>query len=192
MAPAHEVARVPLGMIHGRFQPFHVGHLEYLHLALERSESLIVGITNPDPFQIAPEDTSAHRHHAEANPFTFFERLSMIRDTLLEEGVPLERVAIIPFPVNLPERWRYYVPPEAHHFVRVFSAWEQTKVDRLAEAGYAVEVLSPGAAKQVEATEVRRRLATGEDWRALVPPAVARVIEASPAAFPMLTPARRD
>ena len=83
---------------------------------------------------------------------------------------------LIPFPVNLPERWRHYVPLDVHHYVRVFSEWEQAKVDRLREHGYAVEVLQPGAEKQVEATEVRRRMAAGEDWEALVPPAVARVI----------------
>lgn len=171
--------RVPLGMIHGRFQPFHNGHLEYLRLALERSDVLLVGITNPDPHQVAEEDTATHRHQPGANPFTFFQRLMMIREAVREDHIAPERIIIIPFPVNLPERWRYYVPPEAHHFVRVFSAWEQAKVDRIAAAGYAVEVLSPGATKDVEATEVRRRLATGEDWRALVPTAVARIIHAS-------------
>lgn len=170
--------RVPLGMIHGRFQPFHNGHLEYLHLALGRSDSLLVGITNPDPFQTAEEDTSTHRHRADANPFTFYQRLEMIRCTTMDEGIDPSRITIIPFPVNLPERWRYYVPAHAHHFVRVFSAWEQTKVDRLAAGGFAVDILTPGATKDVEATEVRRRLAAGEDWRALVPAAVARIIEA--------------
>ena len=168
---------VPLGMIHGRFQPFHCGHLEYLRLARERCETLIVGITNPDPTQIAQEETSDHRHHDEANPFTFFERLMMIRELLREEGVAERESIIIPFPVNLPDRWRYYLPRDVTHYVRVFSPWEQTKVDRLREAGYEVEILTPGAGKTFEATEVRRRMVSGEDWRSLVPPAVARVID---------------
>ncbi len=100
----------------------------------------------------------------------------MIREAVIEDRVPLERVLIIPFPVNLPDRWRYYLPPDVTHYVRVFSEWEQAKVDRLREYGYAAEVLQPGAAKQIEATEVRRRMAEGEDWAELVPPAVARVI----------------
>ncbi|MEZ4502814.1 MAG: adenylyltransferase/cytidyltransferase family protein [Dehalococcoidia bacterium] len=174
-APAED--RVPLGMIHGRFQPFHLGHREYLHLALDRSEELIVGITNPDPWQIAEEAASSHRHREDANPFTFFERLRMVRAVLLDDGIPLERVYIIPFPVNLPERWDSYVPDGAVHFVRVFSEWEQTKVDRLREHGYRAEILTPGIEKEIEATEVRRRLAAGGDWRALVPPGTARVIE---------------
>ena len=167
---------VPLGMIHGRFQPFHCGHLEYLRLARERCETLIVGITNPDPTQIAPEETADHRHHDEANPFTFFERLMMIRELLMDDAVPPERTVLIPFPVNLPDRWRYYLPADVVHYVRVFSPWEQTKVDRLRGEGYETEVLTPGVEKEVEATEIRRRMAAGEDWEALVPPAVARVI----------------
>lgn len=165
------------GMVHGRFQPFHLGHLEYTLKALERCETLIVGITNPDPTQTANEETSEHRHREESNPFTFFERQLMIRAVLDDEGVPAERVVFIPFPVNLPDRWRYYVPSEAVQFVRVFSAWEQTKVDRLREAGYCVVVLDPAAAKEFEATDVRRLIIDGGAWQELVPPGVARVIE---------------
>ena len=164
------------GMIHGRFQPFHLGHREYLQLALERCETLLIGITNPDPAQIAEEAESSHRHRADANPYTFFERLLMVRETILDEGIPLERVLLLPFPVNLPDRWRYYLPADVTHYLRVFSDWEQAKVARLRDHGYAVEVLQPGAKKEIEATEVRRRMAAGEDWEALVPPAVARVI----------------
>lgn len=163
-------------MIHGRFQPFHNGHREYLHHALERCQTLLVGITNPDPAQIAEEATSDHRHLAESNPFTFFERLTMIRETVIEDGISLPRVVTVPFPVNSPDRWRYYVPADHVHFVRVFSDWEQTKVDRLREAGYRTEVLDPGVEKEIEATEVRRRMSVGEDWESLVPPAVARVL----------------
>ncbi len=163
-------------MIHGRFQPFHNGHLEYLGAAVQRCENLIVGITNPDPTQVSEEETSQHRHLPESNPFTFFQRSVMIRELLIEEGIPLERSLIIPFPVHAAEIWRYYLPPNVVHYLRVFSPWEQAKVDRLRQQGYAVEVLHPGVSKDVEATEVRRRMASGEDWEELVPPAIARVI----------------
>ena len=163
-------------MIHGRFQPFHNGHLEYLRAAVERCENLVIGITNADPTQISEEATSEHRHLSESNPFTFFQRSVMIRELLIEDGIPLERSLIIPFPVHSPERWRYYLPPNVVHYLRVFSPWEQAKVDRLRQQGYAVEVLHPGVSKAVEATEVRRRMADGEGWEELVPPSVARVI----------------
>ena len=169
--------RARFGMIHGRFQPFHNGHREYMQLSLARCETLIVGITNPDPGQILEEQTSAHRHLAESNPFTFFERLRMIRESIVDDGIALDRVLIVPFPVNHPERWKYYVPRDHTHFVRVFSDWEQAKVDRLRAAGYRCEVLQPGAPKEIEATEIRRRMSAGERWHDLVPPGVARVID---------------
>ena len=43
-APPHAIVAV-----HGRFQPFHVGHLEYVQLALGLGRFCYVGITNPDP-----------------------------------------------------------------------------------------------------------------------------------------------
>ena len=163
-------------MIHGRFQPFHNGHLEYLRAARPLCETLVIGITNPDPSQISQEDTSEHRHLPQSNPFTYLERLLMIRAVVVDEEMPLEDVVIVPFPVNFPERWHYYVPRDIVHYVRVFSEWEQAKVDRLRANGYRVEVLHPGANKGVEASEVRRRMADGENWEALVPPPVSLLI----------------
>jgi cytidyltransferase-like protein len=165
------------GMVHGRFQPFHNGHLEYVRAARPLCQTLIVGITNPDPAAIREEPTSEHRHLPEANPYTYFERLLMVREVLRDESIPDGHSIIIPFPVNSPERWSHYVPPNTVHYLRVFSDWEQSKVNRLREHGYRVEVLHPGIEKEIEASEVRRRMAGGEDWRLLVPPAVARVIE---------------
>lgn len=165
------------GMIHGRFQPFHLGHLTYLRAALELCQTLIIAITNPDPATVREEAEASHRHREEANPFSFFQRQMMIRETLLEEGIDLRRVVIIPFPINFPERWRYYLPPDTVQFIRVFSDWERKKVQRFQEAGYAVQVLDPGAEKEVEASEVRVQMGSGGDWRSLVPQGVARVID---------------
>jgi len=164
-------------MVHGRFQPFHNGHLEYLQAARDLCETLVIGITNPDPATVVEDPTSVHRHLPESNPYTYFERLLMVREVLSTEGVPPDRAIIIPFPVNAPDRWRYYLPPRVVHYIRVFSDWEQAKVDRLREHGYRVEILHPGIEKAIEASEVRRRMAAGEDWQSLVPPAVERVIE---------------
>ena len=172
------VLKPRFGMIHGRFQPFHNGHLEYLLAALEQCETLIIGITNPDPTQISQEAESEHRHRPDSNPFTFFQRLLMIRQLVLELDLASEeQVIFVPFPINFPDRWHYYVPSDVVHYVRVFSPWEQAKVERLRSFGYAVEVLHEGIAKEVEATEIRQRMAGGEGWQELVPAAVARVIE---------------
>ncbi|MDQ6921232.1 MAG: hypothetical protein M3170_06505, partial [Candidatus Dormibacteraeota bacterium] len=138
--------------------------------------ALVVGITNPEPGVVPLESSSPHRHLPEANPFSFWERLLMVRAALGAAGIDPARVAIVPFPIHQSSRWRHYLPPGVTHFIRVFSAWEEAKAARLRAAGYAVVEL-PVAEKAVSGTEVRRRLAGGEDWRSLLPPAVAELLQ---------------
>jgi nicotinamide-nucleotide adenylyltransferase len=169
-------------MIHGRFQPFHNGHLAYLRAAAARCDDLFVGITNPDPARVKPEAADPSRHLPESNPWTYTDRLLMVEAAASEAGLRLDRVHVIPFPVNEPELWPSYVPDGVTQFVRLFSEWGTEKVDRLREAGYEVVVLDEGAAKEVSGTDVREALRAGGDWEALVPLGVARVIrQAAPA-----------
>ena len=167
------------GMIHGRFQPFHNGHLDYMRKAMARCEHLIVGITNPDPFEIEEEEASSHRHLEESNPFTFFQRLNMIRAVLIGEGTDLANVTLVPFSVHHPEKWPYYLPPAQSvvQYVRIFSEWEQTKAQRLRANGFTVEVLDEGAPKELSGVDVRSVMEAGDGWESLVPPGAAEVIE---------------
>ena len=164
------------GMIHGRFQPFHNGHLEYLRGAAERSDEVFVGITNPDPQRVKEEPSDPLRHLPESNPFTYVERLLMVEAVAEDEGI---RVHVIPFPVNEPELWSAYVPDGVTQYLRLFSEWGGTKRDRMREAGYEVVVLDEGAEKWISGADVRAALRAGDEWEALVPPGVARIIRAS-------------
>lgn len=164
------------GMVHGRFQPFHLGHLEYTLAALRRCEHLFIGITNADPSLILPEAADPERHKPEANIFTFFERQWMIRAALVDAGVDLTRISIVPFPIHHPERWRFYCPPEVTQFIRIFSAWGKEKLRRFEETGWSVEVLDSEASKEVSGSEVRRRMLKGQGWEELVSRGVASVL----------------
>jgi cytidyltransferase-like protein len=164
------------GMIHGRFQPFHLGHLEYLKGAAARSEQLFVGITNPDRERIKPEASDPLRHLPESNPYTYVERLLMVKAAARDAGIEAARVHVIPFPVNEPELWPAYVPDGVVQYIRLFSGWGGTKLDRLREAGYEVVVLDEGAEKEISGADVREALRTGGDWEALVPPGVAALL----------------
>src|ERR671924_2061256 len=145
-------------MIHGRFQPFHNGHLEYLRGAAERCEELFVGITNPDPERIKPEASDPLRHLPESNPWSYVERLLMVKAAARDLGLDLTRVHVIPFPVNEPELWPAYVPDGVRQYLRLFSEWGGTKLERLRGAGYEVVVLDQGAAKQISGADVRSAL----------------------------------
>ena len=161
------------GMIHGRFQPFHNGHLEYLRGAAERSDEIFVGITNPDPTRIKEEPSDPLRHLPESNPFSYVERLLMVTAVAEDEGI---RAHVIPFPVNEPELWAAYVPQGVTQYLRLFSDWGGTKLERMRDAGYEVVILDEGASKEISGAEVRAAMREGRDWQELVPPGVVRVI----------------
>jgi cytidyltransferase-like protein len=164
------------GMIHGRFQPFHKGHLEYLRGAAARSDEVFVGITNPDPERIRPEASDPLRHLPESNPWSYVERLLMVKAAAADLGLDLAHVHVIPFPVNEPELWPAYVPEGLTQYIRLFSDWGGTKIERMRAAGYEVVVLDEGAEKGLSGADVRAALREGGDWEALVPPGVAQVI----------------
>ncbi len=165
------------GMIHGRFQPFHLGHLEYLRGAVERSEEVFVGITNPDPTRVKPEPSDPARHLPESNPWTYAERMLMVKAAAVDLELDLARVHPIPFPVNEPELWAAYVPEGVTQYLRLFSDWGGTKLERMRAAGYEVEILDEGAEKEISGADVREAIRSGGDWESLVPPGVARVIK---------------
>lgn len=167
------------GMVHGRFQPPHNGHLAYIRAAAERCAHLFVGITDPDRRATRPEADDPRRHLPESNPFTYTERLLMIAAGAEEAG--LGGIRIIPFPITEPDLWDDYVPRDAVHFLRLFSPWGESKLQRLRARGYRTEVLDAPGGKEVSGEEVRAAIRRGGDWSDLVPPAVARFIHRLPA-----------
>ena len=69
------------------------------------------------------------------------------------------------------------MPPDVVQFIRLFSDWGGTKLDRLRAAGYEVVVLDEGAEKEISGADVRAALREGGDWERLVPPGVAAVLK---------------
>jgi nicotinamide mononucleotide adenylyltransferase len=165
--------RYKYGMIHGRFQPFHLEHLRYFRLVWEQSEHVIVGITNPDPSTIVADELNEHRHLQEENPLTFIERLMMIQETLRDEGYPPERIFMVPMPIHHPDRWQYYIPQGTVIFVVVYSPWEKQKAERFRKAGFDV-VIVDNLKKGISGRQVRSLIRSNGNWESLVPSAVAR------------------
>jgi len=165
-----------VGVIHGRFQPLHVGHLEYLLAGSARCELLVVGITNPDPAATVREETDLARGEAAANPCTFYERLVMVEGALAESGVARDAFRIVPFPHGNPELLRYYAPHDATYFLTIYDAWGETKLRRFTELGLRTDVMWRRGAKVTSGTELRERIARRRPWEHLVPRAVAAAI----------------
>ena len=138
---------------------------------------MFVGITNPDPARIKPEPADPLRHLPESNPYSYVERLLMVEAAAADAGIEAERLHVVPFPVNEPELWDAYVPRDVVQYIRLFSDWGGTKLERLREAGYEVVVLDEGAEKELSGADVRAAIREGGDWERLVPRGVATVLK---------------
>lgn len=168
-----------MGVIHGRFQVLHNDHLRYLLAGSERCGLLIIGITNPDPSHTRSDPADPRRSTQAANPLTYFERALLITHVLREAGVPPAQFLTVPFPINLPELYRYYVPLDAVFFLTVYDEWGHRKLRLLKELGLRTEVLweRPPEQKGLSAAYVRRLMTDGQPWHHLVPPACAQLLE---------------
>lgn len=92
------------GVVCGRFQIFHNEHLRYVLAAKEKCNYLLIGITSPEGATGHMEIADANRGKEVANPCTFYERLCIIKNALLDAGVRLEEFDIVPYPIEEPQK----------------------------------------------------------------------------------------
>ena len=156
---------VKRGLFVGRFQPFHLGHLNAMRDVLKEVDELVIVIG------------SAQYSHNLDDPFTAGERLVMVRKALEEAGIDYARVWVVPVPdVHLHMMWVSAVEGYVPEFDVVYSNEPLTR--RLfIEAGYRVRSIHFHKRKVYSSTEIRERLLNGESWEKLVPKSVAEVIK---------------
>jgi nicotinamide-nucleotide adenylyltransferase len=152
------------GLYVGRFQPFHLGHLEAIKKILEEVEELVVVIG------------SAQYSHTKDNPYTAGERLVMIRSALEEAKVDFGRVWVVPVPdVHLHMMWVSAVEGYTPKFQIVYTNEPLTK--RLfMEANYKVKEIPFFERQFYSSTSVRQKMQLDESWKILVPKSVADFI----------------
>ncbi|MDD7390980.1 MAG: adenylyltransferase/cytidyltransferase family protein [Lachnospiraceae bacterium] len=166
-----DVKKKRTGLVCGRFQVFHNDHLKYVLEAGKRCDHLIVGITSPDPSMSPAESADENRGKKSSNPCTYYERMQMVKRALKGAGFSDEEFDIVPFPIGRPELIRYYVPEDITCYITIYDAWGESKKERLEELGYEVQVLwhvSPEE-KGISASEIRKAIASGGEWKHLVP-----------------------
>jgi nicotinamide mononucleotide adenylyltransferase len=183
------------GVIHGRFQVLHNDHLKYILAGKALCRHLVVGITNPEPLLVREEKADPHRSDPSANPLTYYERYCLVKAVLSAQGLLPEAYSIVPLPINMPERYHYYVPMDAVFFVTIYDAWGERKLNYFRSLGVKTHILRkvPAAEKGLSAGEIRRLMVQGEPWAHLVPAAGARLLTAwdIPARLRELGPAQK-
>lgn len=173
------ITRYPEGSVNGRFQPPHNDHLDYMLMAKQRCDFLWIGITrynvqNPLSCAKAP-----HRSERLANPLTFFERVQVISEMLLDAGVSRSEFSCIPFPIDEVDLLPDFISRSAPCFTTVCDAWNHEKVARLEQLGYKVIVLKEGTERDIRIRGERIRADIcegGRAWEVMVPPATVRSV----------------
>lgn len=138
----------------GRFQPFHNGHLFVVREIAKRGyvPLLVIG--------------SAYQSHIPQNPFTAGERFTMINRTLKTEGIEHH---IIPVPnINRYGVWVSHVENLVPPFDVVFANSPLIR-ELFKEKGYRVESTELYQREHCSGTELRRKMAEGEEWKEFVP-----------------------
>ncbi|MBR2665287.1 nicotinamide-nucleotide adenylyltransferase [Methanobrevibacter sp.] len=153
------------GILIGRMQPVHNGHMEVIKRILEEVDEIVIGIG------------SAQLSHEVKDPFTAGERVLMMTQALAEIDVDPSRYYIIPMQdINFNAIWASHVKMLTPPFSIVYSGNPLVK-QLFAEEGY--EVRQPPLYDRIHlsGTEVRRRILEDENWQELVPKATTDLLK---------------
>lgn len=168
------------GIVLGRFQPLHLGHVEYLDAARRGCERLFIGITNPDSGPATITEADAKRSLGENNPFSYVDRHLMIERALLELGWSPQSFCIVAAPITDPARLSSYLPTPtlSEFFVTIYDDWGEQKAREIAALGYMTTTLWRRTHDErfTSGTFVRNAIRNGESWEHLVPAGVAGYI----------------
>ena len=143
------------GFLIGRFQPFHLGHLEAVNFALSKVEQLYIGIG------------SSNKSHQPRNPFTVEERRHMILSSL--DGKTLKRVSIYDIPdLDDHYKWTQSIDEIIPNYDIVFSNDDFTHslYQKIEKDVISVELKSR---EILSGTNIRKMILNEENWQDLVP-----------------------
>lgn len=150
----------------GRFQPFHLGHLQAIRYVLSETSELAVVVG------------SAQYSHTLRDPFTAGERTTMIRLALNEANVDPSAYFIIPLSdLKVHGIWVSHVVSYVPAFEVVYTNEPLTHRLFLEDGRFQVKSIPLLKRKIYSATEIRKRIINSKSWEELVPKSVASFIK---------------
>jgi nicotinamide mononucleotide adenylyltransferase len=153
----------------GRLQPYHISHLSVLRRSLETWDAPHVnGIVCHD-YDLMGSDLPA-KHARVYNPFTPWERYFMVRTCLASLGLS-HRVDTVFVPFLKVEQWgvtsKYL--PERFFFCTTNKDREDLDKIKVWDAlGWESAVLDVSGMRMHSSSDVRRAVASGQDWREFI------------------------
>ena len=153
------------GMMMGRFQPFHLGHLDLVKQILNECDEVLITIT------------SSQFNYLEKDPFTAGERIDMIHASLKESDLDMDKCIIVALEnqFNI-ATWASYLKSMLPHFDKVYSGNEYVK---MLLSDFDIDVVTPVFLdrEKYNATKIRSMIVSGDNWKELVPLAVSKFID---------------
>ena len=157
---------VKSGLMIGRFQPFHNGHLKLAHQILDDCEVLIIAIG------------SSQFNYTFSNPFTAGERVSLIHDSLVQDNIDLKRVYIIPI-LNLENNsiWVQHLKSMLPKFDTIYTG-NKFVVELFSHSSEIFDVRTPKFydKNNCNGTNIRMNIVMNKEWKDFVPNDVHRII----------------
>jgi len=142
------------GLYIGRFQPFHLGHLDAIKFALSQVENLWIGIG------------SSNKSNEKRNPFTADERKEMIISSL--DDAIKKRIQIYYIPdVDDHEKWTYHIDSIVPKYDIVFSNDDFTHT-LFQKRGIKVIPVPLKERESLSGTNIREKIAMGKSWEEFV------------------------
>ena len=150
------------GLYIGRFQPFHLGHLDAIKFALSQVENLWIGIG------------SSNKSNEKKNPFTADERNEMIISSLDEAIRKRIQIHYIP-DIDDHEKWTYHVDFIVPKYDTVFSNDDFTRT-LYQKRGIKVIPVPLKERENLSGTNIREKMAMGKSWEEFVPEGTKKIL----------------
>lgn len=154
------------GLMIGRFQPFHNGHLNLAHQILNECDELIIAVG------------SSQFNFTFSNPFTAGERIYLIHNSLVESKIDLNKVYILPI-LNLENNaiWVQHLKSMLPRFDSIYSGNKFVQ-ELLSHDSETFRIDAPVFHNRNECngTNIRMNIVMNKEWRNFVPNAVYKII----------------
>ena len=151
------------GLLIGRFQPFHLGHLDAVLFGLSRAENLFICIG------------SSNKSNERKNPFSVEERREMV--TLSIEPSITDRIKIFDVPdVGDHEKWTFEIDKIVPKYDVIFTNDEFTKTLFEKRKISVISVVLKDREK-FSGTNIRNLIIEDKNWRDLVPQGTRNVLD---------------
>jgi nicotinamide-nucleotide adenylyltransferase len=137
-----------IGLVLGRFQPFHYGHRDLINKAFEYVDYLKIGIG------------SSNESGTKKNPFTIDERRSMINEafrTIRTDNTKIYDIFDIP-DINNPPKWPAHVQRIAGKFDIVFTGNLKYVAQVFLNSNISVDILIAKRTREISGTKIRKNM----------------------------------